>query len=659
MWNTAIPFMAAVTALMLGWIKWRQAPRGATGLMIQYGMLCALNGWVVLIETTNPWLVWGTASPVFILWLAPVWLRSLAETQLRLGHPQTVGWMMFLRAMISWHRRHLVDYVYTPVRLLLVAGKREMAVELAERLKGLWILKGMEPEQSEMHASALMQSGRWPELISDPAFAMHAMVHPPLRLALARAKTEAGDYEGAAEELRLALAAGAPGVTVELAWAKLLASTGRLKELEAWSVDTGLAGHPQLGRLVAPMLKEAEATERDDTLQLPDPPAPALSEQRSAAELEARMRHKGPLAMFLAATMFLIWIPLWLLDGTNDPGLLVAWGATAPPFVEAGQWWRAITTTWLHGSWLHVILNSLNTLVIVPFAVALVGKRLTLLAWVVTAAGGTAGSIYSGVHLSVGASGAIMGIVGLVMGVLARRPPEVPEVIRRHYFRTLLFLTGIMFVYGYSVDGIVDNGGHLGGLLAGVVLGIGMPTAGLKPMRVPTGWLLAAAVAPVLLLIGTVLGVMSAVQGGWLPDPVPQQQVGVGSSGITVAIPAWWEPGDQQTWYDNSTAMQIDALRYPGDTRDRSLEQLTRDMLASDDFGPDRVVLTRPAETLESGVVRRIVDVRYGGIEQRWVLFVARRGGTTVIVRALGPKGSYALYAEYLDDLAARATPAE
>ncbi len=651
--------MAAVTALMLGWIKWRQAPRGATGLLIQYGALSAMNGWVVLAETTNPVLVWSAVAPVVVLWLAPVWLRTLAETQLRIGRPGPVGWMLLLRAMIAWHRRHLVDYVFAPVRLLLAAGKRDMAVELARRLQGMWILRGMEPEQTEMLASALMQSGRWPELLADPVFAEHAAFHPPLRLALARAKTEAGDYAGAAMELQFALAAGAPGITVELAWAKLLAATGRLEELVEWTTKTGLAEHPQLGRLVTPMLKEASEKERNEAPDLPETPSPVLDEQRSAAELEARMRAKGPLSLFLAVTMVLFWLPFWYLGGHEDGGLLIAWGATAPPLIEAGQWWRAITTTWLHGSWLHIILNALNTLVIVPFAVALVGKRLTLLAWVVSAIGGTLGSMYSGVPLSVGASGAIMGIVGLVLGVLARKPPEVPEAIRRHYFRTLLFLTGIIFFYGYSVDGIVDNGGHLGGLAAGALLGVAMPVAALREKPIPTGWLLAAAVAPVLLLIGTLMGIISAAQGGTLPDPMPHQQAQVGRDAIPLALPVWWERGSQGIWSDPTTRLQIYAIRYGPGAGALSMERLTQDMLDDDGFGADAVKLRRPAETLESGVERRILDVEFQGVVHHWVLFVARRGGRAVVLRALGYKNAYRLYAGYLDALAARATPQE
>ncbi|MHC5020694.1 MAG: rhomboid family intramembrane serine protease, partial [Planctomycetota bacterium] len=325
-------------------------------------------------------------------------------------------------------------------------------------------------------------------------------------------------------------------------------------------------------------------------------------------------------------------------------------------FIEAGQWWRAITTTWLHGSWLHVILNALNTLVIVPFAVALVGKRLALLAWVVSAVGGMLGSVYAGVPLSVGASGAIMGIVGLVLAVLARKPPEVPEVIRRHYFRTLLFLTGIIFFYGYSVDGIVDNGGHLGGLVAGALLGAVLPMAGLRKAPIPTGWLLAAVAAFVALVIGTILGIVSAAQGGYLPDPVPHQQVPYGSQQL--AVPAWWVDDQADGWDCRQTGLQMDARMLGPENAGVSIDLIARRFLEVDGFPEERVSLRRPAQTLEeSGVERLMLDLDDGAV--RWVVWVARRGDRTGVVRVVAPRHSYELYAAYLDEMAARATPAE
>ncbi len=656
MWNTAIPFMAATTALMLGWLKWRQAPRGANGLLFQYGVLAAANIWVMTLRTQSQGLVWAGVLPILVIWLAPVALRQLVETQYRIGRPGPVGWMLMLRALISWHRRHLVDYVYAPVRLLSAAGKRDMAVDVAKHLQPMWALRGMEPDVAEMIAQTLYQARRWRELLDDPQYALHAQHHPPLRIMLARAKMETDDFLGAAEELRLAAAAGVPGLTISLAWADLLRHLGRDAELEDWCAQSGLDERSQLTSMLEALAAKARENERNETVTLPAPPMEVVEQHRAGEDLEMRMRDKGVLAKGLALLIVLFWIPLYAVGGPNDPGTLVAWGALAPPFVEAGEWWRLLTTTWLHGSWLHVSLNALKTLVIVPFGVAFFGKRLTLMVWVLSAIGGSIGSMLTTAGLSVGASGAVMGIVGLVMGCLLRRPAEVPSRVRNFYLGVLGFLVAVIFIYGFAVEARVDDGGHLGGLVVGLLLGAVLPPVGVRPKPIPTPWLLLASAAPVVLLIATVFGILSAVQGGHMPDPMPHQQVPYGAGQL--AVPAWWVDDQANGWDCATTGLEFDAeLLGPGFANAR-FAQLAHRQMRADGVTPNELGLQRPIETLEaSGVQRQVIDFWDG--KGRWVIWVTRRGNRTGVMRVVGPAGSYALYAEYLDELAARATPPE
>jgi membrane associated rhomboid family serine protease len=153
------------------------------------------------------------------------------------------------------------------------------------------------------------------------------------------------------------------------------------------------------------------------------------------------------------------------------------------------EYYRAFTAMWLHASFLHIFFNMIALLIVGPAVEVLLGKARFLVLYLLAGLGGSVGSYLLGPHgeLGVGASGAIMGVLGayIVVG-LRRRLPVAPVV-------GLLVLN---VVIGFS--GSIDWRAHFGGLVTGGVLALVYDWAG--GLRDPSTGLLVAAGASVAML---------------------------------------------------------------------------------------------------------------------------------------------------------------
>jgi membrane associated rhomboid family serine protease len=150
--------------------------------------------------------------------------------------------------------------------------------------------------------------------------------------------------------------------------------------------------------------------------------------------------------------------------------VLIADGAKYNPPMLQGQYWRFVTPIFLHANLLHVGLNMLNFVVLGVFIERLVGHLRFLLIYMVTGVVSIIASfVFSPQEVSVGASGAIFGLVGAYsIFVLVHRQAfnrgGIPVLL------WLLFIIGLNLSIGLFVQN-VDNFAHLGGLLSGFLLG--------------------------------------------------------------------------------------------------------------------------------------------------------------------------------------------
>jgi len=153
------------------------------------------------------------------------------------------------------------------------------------------------------------------------------------------------------------------------------------------------------------------------------------------------------------------------LMGGISSAVLDRLGASRPlPHID-GEWWRLVMAVFLHGSLLHIAMNSWVLMDIGPQVEQVYGSARYLFLYILTGAVGFAFSAVRG-HFSIGASGAIMGLIGLMIAITSRRGGNYMRAIRNQLIRWVLY----MFVIGIMIRGI-DNFAHFGGLASGFLLG--------------------------------------------------------------------------------------------------------------------------------------------------------------------------------------------
>lgn len=149
--------------------------------------------------------------------------------------------------------------------------------------------------------------------------------------------------------------------------------------------------------------------------------------------------------------------------------MLLIWGANHGPETLNGAWWRLLSSTFLHGGFLHLLFNMNALYVVSPYLEPVMGWRKYLLIYLLAGLGASLASVFTNpVVLSVGASGAIFGMYGLSMALILRK--VYPAVFARQFFKSNALFIGLNLVWGFTSTNI-DNAAHIGGLVCGFLLG--------------------------------------------------------------------------------------------------------------------------------------------------------------------------------------------
>src|SRR5881227_4242261 len=140
------------------------------------------------------------------------------------------------------------------------------------------------------------------------------------------------------------------------------------------------------------------------------------------------------------------------------------------PFVANGDWWRLITAAFLHASLIHIGFNMYFLWFAGAPVEAALGRGRFLLIYVVSGLAGSAGAlVLDPLRPTVGASGAIFGVLGAGL-VLERQRDYV-------FGGSALGIIVINLVITFSIPNI-SIGGHLGGLIAGALCALGLTRFG-------------------------------------------------------------------------------------------------------------------------------------------------------------------------------------
>ena len=180
---------------------------------------------------------------------------------------------------------------------------------------------------------------------------------------------------------------------------------------------------------------------------------------------------RAPVTVSLLVAIAVVWFA-----ELADESLIVR-GAVIPGLIADGELWRLLTAMFLHASWLHWAVNSWALYQLGMLYEAMFGSKRFALIYFTS---GIVASIASSMNIdtaSVGASGAIFGILGAFIFSIRRSPQWRNEPWTKGLLGQLMFFAVLNLYIGFSVP-FIDNTAHIGGLVTGLILGF-------LPHRVP------------------------------------------------------------------------------------------------------------------------------------------------------------------------------
>lgn len=176
-----------------------------------------------------------------------------------------------------------------------------------------------------------------------------------------------------------------------------------------------------------------------------------------------------PLMLCLNVLVFLI---VWLsgVDPLHPNGTeLLSWGANRRYETYGGEWWRLLTSMFLHGGVMHLILNMYGLFIASLFVEPIFGKiRVAFLYFAAGLIGSLSSIFWYENNVSIGASGAIFGLFGALLALITTSIFNKEE--KKSIFMMFAPYVGISLIMGLA--GGIDNAAHIGGLLSGAILGL-------------------------------------------------------------------------------------------------------------------------------------------------------------------------------------------
>ncbi len=203
-----------------------------------------------------------------------------------------------------------------------------------------------------------------------------------------------------------------------------------------------------------------------------------MDEHVAPEVFEQRLRQRTPSLWALYAVLALN-IGVWLAnlaDGVHatqpTTADLFRWGAnSASAVVRDGELWRLLTATVLHGGLVHLALNMWALWVGGQWVIRWYGNGPFLMLYWGSALAGSALSLHFSAQqsVSVGASGAVFGVLGALLTGVWQHRHRVPRAVVTQLLGSQALFVAISLGQGFVRPGI-DNAAHVGGLLAGVLM---------------------------------------------------------------------------------------------------------------------------------------------------------------------------------------------
>lgn len=218
-------------------------------------------------------------------------------------------------------------------------------------------------------------------------------------------------------------------------------------------------------------------SERPDSQPQPEAGAPETLGRISPRRTPVRLPHRRPVVVYvvLAITALVYALQTLTSIGLLDLGacpyfitqdIPACYGMKVNPLIMAGQWWRLIAPVLLHAGLLHIAFNMYALFALGPELERMFGHFSFLSLYLVSGFSGGVMSFLMSDAPSLGASTAVFGLLG-AHAVFAYRNQRVFGQRAQAVMRSILQIAAINFLIGLSPG--IDNWGHFGGLLGGLV----------------------------------------------------------------------------------------------------------------------------------------------------------------------------------------------
>lgn len=157
-----------------------------------------------------------------------------------------------------------------------------------------------------------------------------------------------------------------------------------------------------------------------------------------------------------------MYVLLEMNGGSTDMPTLIEFGAKYNPAIADGEWWRLLSSMFLHIGILHFMMNSLALFYLGGTVERIYGTSRFFIIYFIAGLAGSIASFALNAHVSAGASGAIFGCFGALL--------YFGTVHKKLFFRTMgssvLLILVFNLAFGFIIP-MIDNGAHIGGLIGG------------------------------------------------------------------------------------------------------------------------------------------------------------------------------------------------
>ncbi len=209
--------------------------------------------------------------------------------------------------------------------------------------------------------------------------------------------------------------------------------------------------------------------------------------QEDASKIEKVFKSKFPIITYSLITINIMIYVFGILSGTQNS--IMNQFCIYAPFIRAGEYYRLFTGIFLHGNLLHLLFNCYALYIIGTQLESFLGKIKFFIIYFFSGLSGALFSmIFGGNIASIGASGAIFGLMGSLVYFGYHYRVYLGNIIKSQIIPLIIF----NLLLGFMMTGI-DNFAHIGGLIGGglITIALGVKDKSTTFERI-NGWIITA-----------------------------------------------------------------------------------------------------------------------------------------------------------------------